>query len=216
MFVDNIYIKSKMEGGSNVGTLLQRRRKPVKIGKEETLLILRAYCSHPTNWSDVLDEVRQNLDQLPEDARALYHSGNLRQLRDRMSGKLSKITKMRVESIQDSDIRGVAMQIDAMERRLQNTGVDTRQNEASQIESQTNQENQPGTSADLRESIANALSSSQEEDPTPPSTQRRRRRKRPLADIIRENQLLYNDFIKNKVSRLLRQLGVETSSDDSN
>jgi hypothetical protein len=44
----------------------------------------------------------------------------------------------------------------------------------------------------------------------------RRRRKRPFADMIRESQLLYNDFIKNKVPRLPRQLGVEKSSDESN
>jgi hypothetical protein len=38
---------------------------------------------------------------------------------------------------------------------------------------------------------------------------------RSLADIIWENQLFYNDFIKNKVPRLLHYLDVEKSSDES-
>jgi hypothetical protein len=81
-----------------------------------------------------------------------------------------------------------------------------------QTEAQTNR--QTGTQA--RGNNANGLSSSQEEDLTPPRTQKRRRRTRPLADIIWENQLLYNDFIQNKVPRLLHQLDVEKSSDESN
>jgi hypothetical protein len=39
---------------------------------------------------------------------------------------------------------------------------------------------------------------------------------RPLVDIIWENQLFYNDFIKDKVPKLLHQLDVEKSSDESN
>jgi hypothetical protein len=73
------------------------------------------------------------------------------------------------------------------------------------------QVNQPGTSADLKENITNGLSTSQEEDSTHTETGKKKF-KRPLADIIRENQLLYNDYIKNKVLRLLRQLVVEKSS----
>jgi hypothetical protein len=86
--------------------------------------------------------------------------------------------------------------------------------EASQVAGQSHQYNQPGT-ADLRKIIANGISPSPKKT-LPPNTQTRKRRTRPLADIIWENQLFYNDFIKNKVPRLLYQLDVEKSSNESN
>ena len=84
---------------------MQRRRKSVKINKEETLLILRAYFNHPTSWADVLDEVKRNMNVLTPAARGVYTDGSLKQLRDRMSGKLSSLVKMRPEDIVDADIR---------------------------------------------------------------------------------------------------------------
>jgi hypothetical protein len=89
--------------------------------------------------------------------------------------------------------------LDAIAHHLKNAGIDTREHKASQVASHSHQGNQPGT-GDLRE-ISNGLSSSQEETLTPSRTQKRRMRS--LADIIWENQLFYNDFIKNKVPRLL-------------
>ncbi|KAL5021294.1 hypothetical protein ScPMuIL_000449 [Solemya velum] len=54
-------------------TLLQRRKQTsVRIGKDETLLILRGYISHPTKWGDIIHEVKGNVNQLPPAARELY------------------------------------------------------------------------------------------------------------------------------------------------
>ena len=87
--------------------MLQRRRKSVKINKEETLLILRAYINHPTSWPEILDEVKQNLNILSPAAMEVYTTGSLRQLRDRMSGKLNFLIKKTPEDIPDADIRYV-------------------------------------------------------------------------------------------------------------
>ena len=40
-----------------------------------------------------------------------------------------------------------------------------------------------------------------------------RQRKRPLADLIRENQEAYNVFITKKVPKLLRELGISSDSE---
>ena len=80
---------------------------------------------------------------------------------------------------------------------------------------------------DARDDVAANMSSSSEEQenasdeelPVPgPSENRRgrRSRKRRIAEIIRENQLLYNKIIKkNKVRKLLRELGTGSSGLDS-
>ena len=44
---------------------------------------------------------------------------------------------------------------------------------------------------------------------------RRRQRKRPLAELIRENQEAYNKFITKKVPKLMRMIGVSSSSDEN-
>ena len=96
-----------------------------------------------------------------------------------------------------------------MERRLQ----PVQDNRTDQQQDHLRQEEQAST-ADFRDGVADYLSSSlSQEDSVPAQAHQRRGRKRPLADIIRENQLLYNDFMKNKVPRLLRQLGVGKSSE---
>ena len=105
--------------------------------------------------------------------------------------------------------RRVATRIAAMERHLK----PVQDNRADQQQDQLQQEERAGT-ADFRDGVADYLSSSSgQEDSVPVQAHQRRGRKRPLAYIIHENQLLYNDFIKNKVPRLLRQLGVGKSSD---
>jgi hypothetical protein len=55
-----------------------------------------------------MEEVKENLDVLLPSAREVYTTGSLRQLRDRMSGKLSSLIKKRPEDITDADVRYVA------------------------------------------------------------------------------------------------------------
>jgi hypothetical protein len=85
--------------------LLQKRKKQIKIKKEEILLILRAYLWHPTNWPDILESIRHSIDQLPEDAREHYRTSGEKQLKTRMSSKLSVIIKKNSADIDDPDIR---------------------------------------------------------------------------------------------------------------
>jgi len=49
-----------------------------------------------------------------------------------------------------------------------------------------------------------------DEEPQPAAA---RRRKRPLADLVRENHELYNTFMKKKMPKLLRQLGITSDTD---
>ena len=76
----------------------------MRISKDEILLILRAYREHPTRWTDVIDDVRQNNDPLRAAAQELYITGSVKQLRDRMSMKLSKLMAAR-QVIEDEDKR---------------------------------------------------------------------------------------------------------------
>ncbi|KAL5017246.1 hypothetical protein ScPMuIL_006835 [Solemya velum] len=58
----------------------------------QRLLILRGYISHPTKWEGgIIQEVKENMNQLPPAARELYVSGTVKQFRDRMSTKLGKL-----------------------------------------------------------------------------------------------------------------------------
>ncbi|KAL4238618.1 hypothetical protein ACF0H5_003325 [Mactra antiquata] len=99
------------------GTILQRKKTSVRISKEETLLILRSYREHRTRWTDVVEDVRNNAEQLPASARELYRSASPKQLRERMSAKLSKLMASRCD-IEDADIRQEVELVRDQERRF--------------------------------------------------------------------------------------------------
>lgn len=84
-------------------TLLQRRRESVRMSKAEILLMLRAYQQHPTQWNDIIDEIFQNIDQLPAQTAAAYNRLSRKQLKSRLSTKLQKLMANRM--IPDPDIR---------------------------------------------------------------------------------------------------------------
>lgn len=196
-----------------LGTLLQKRKKNVKFCKEETLVVLRAYLSHPTKWTDILDEVKHNVHQLTPEAKELYQNGTVKQLRDRMSSKLGKLMSQDTESIQDLDIRSVVSQVKRLERRLVTRYPVVAPQPA--VAPQPQPANQ-----DVRDAAAAALSDSEEDNGTNEAANNIQRapkaKKRPLADIIRQNQLAYNKFITKKIPKLLRQLGVSSDSSDEN
>ncbi|XP_053404006.1 uncharacterized protein LOC123554576 [Mercenaria mercenaria] len=98
------------------GASHHRRNRTVNIGKVETLLILRSYLAHATKWKDVLGDVKQNISQLPPDAKKLYRTTNKKQLRDRMSTQLEKLINQQAEKIDDLDIRSAVQDIKIMER----------------------------------------------------------------------------------------------------
>ena len=80
----------------------------VKVSKQETLLLLRAYREHPTRWAEILEEIMQNLQHLPDDARNLYRSSSRKQLRDRLSSKFGKLLTTKQDAIEDVEIRYVS------------------------------------------------------------------------------------------------------------
>ena len=68
-------------------------------------------------------------------------------------------------------------------------------------------------SAVTRDEILANVSS---DDDVPQQPTRARERKRPLSELIRNNQEAYNKFITKKIPKLMRILGVSSSSSDEN
>ena len=79
-------------------TILQRRKKGIKISDQECLMLLRAYQVNPCSWERILESIQENSHTLPSDAKALYSSATKKQLKDRLSTKLGKIllTKLQI------------------------------------------------------------------------------------------------------------------------
>ena len=73
--------------------------------KEEILVFLRAYQAHPTRWADIIDEVKDNLQGLSQEAKDLYRTSSNKQLRDRLSAKFGKLIRLDSNSIKDLEIR---------------------------------------------------------------------------------------------------------------
>lgn len=95
---------------------MQRRKRTVKFSEQEILLILQAYLTHPSKWSEIINDVKANIDQLEQATRDLYSSATNKQLRDRMSTKLSSLMSKRQENIESE--RKALNDIRNMERQL--------------------------------------------------------------------------------------------------
>lgn len=66
---------------------------------------------------------------------------------------------------------------------------------------------------DARDNNVQAMSSSSDEDETQPRIVRRR--KRPFTDLVRENHRLYNRFMRQKLPKICRELGISSNEDNS-
>ena len=76
----------------------------------------------------------------------------------------------------------------------------------------------PRRGRDIRATMVhNMPDSSSDGDYVKPNDRRRRRRRRrqPLAELVREDQLRYKRFMTRKLPKILRQLGVSASSQES-
>lgn len=71
----------------------------MKMSKEETLLELRAYQTHPTFWEDIVNDVKANIDHFTLDARKLYKNSIDKQLRDRVSSRFGMLLAVDNEAI---------------------------------------------------------------------------------------------------------------------
>jgi hypothetical protein len=63
----------------------------------------------------------------------------------------------------------------------------------------------------MRDDLAVDLSSYEQDSDNDPHENKRHRRSNPLAELIRENHELYNEFMKKKMPRLLRDFGYDLS-----
>lgn len=68
-----------------------------------------------------------------------------------------------------------------------------------------------------RKNLADGMSSNDTDKSSnsPPPKKKRKRAKRSTLDIARENQLLYNKFIRKTMPKVLKDLGVNVDSSDS-
>ena len=71
--------------------MLQKKRKKVAFNKTEVLTILNAYLKQPTRWNEVIRIVKADLEDLTPPARQLYKEATNKQLKDRISSKLSSL-----------------------------------------------------------------------------------------------------------------------------
>ena len=63
-------------------TILQKKKKVIRLSDQETLLLLRAYQEHPSSWSEIIGTIKSNLHSLPEDARHLYNTSETKQIKE--------------------------------------------------------------------------------------------------------------------------------------
>ncbi|KAL4224838.1 hypothetical protein ACF0H5_015534 [Mactra antiquata] len=201
------------------GPLLIRKKRRVDFCKEEIIMILHAYRAHPTRWADVVEDVKSNLNVLPEPTRQLYETGSDRQLKDRISSKLGKLVAAGAH-IQDEDIRREVDLVRALERQHVDQPALVDEPNLGNEEPNFNQpldrnrgqtalnpepvDNQPEPAqvrpADRRDATAADLSDPEDEPP---------RQRRRVSDLIRENHELYNNFMINTLPRILRHYGLD-------
>lgn len=84
---------------------MQRKESLVKIKDEEILLMLRSYINNQTKWTDIIDEIKQNIDQLSQKTKVLYRSAITKQWRDQLSNELNNLMAKRQEDIENVQIR---------------------------------------------------------------------------------------------------------------
>ncbi|XP_033732358.1 uncharacterized protein LOC117321867 [Pecten maximus] len=119
-----------------------------------------------------------NLNLLPETARALYNNSTIRQLRERLSAKLSKLMK-HGDSIEDIEIR---QEVDRVRK------LETKNTSRPTIGTTRPSVLEAGPSKPVRtqkrKAVAMALSSSSDEDILPPIVQKPKKTKMSKEKII--------------------------------
>ncbi|XP_033733495.1 uncharacterized protein LOC117322668 [Pecten maximus] len=107
-----VIVVSGVEQRSSDTILSKRTSKNIPFGRQEILLLLRAYQVHPCSWAEVISEIQENKNQLPSSTRNLYNTATISQLKGRLSTNLSKRMK---ESSDDAEIRSELNAVKKME-----------------------------------------------------------------------------------------------------
>jgi hypothetical protein len=99
-FLDNLLLSFKDESQ----TILQKKKRNVKISEAEILLMLRSYQVYPCSWVKIIECMRENKHHLPDDAQQLLQEGGQKQLKNRLSNKLAKLLATPQEDIKNKSI----------------------------------------------------------------------------------------------------------------
>lgn len=81
-----------------------KRKRVVKFCDQEILLMLRSYHTYPCAWVQIHKSMIDNIHQLPLETQNLYNSSNAKEIKDRLSTKLSKLL-----SVSDLDIKNITI-----------------------------------------------------------------------------------------------------------
>ncbi|PJE78092.1 hypothetical protein CI610_02975 [invertebrate metagenome] len=136
--------------------------------------------------------MQENLNLLPETARALYNNSTIRQLRERLSAKLSKLETKNTSRPTTGTTRPSVPEAGPSKPVM----------------------------TQKRKAVAMALSSPSDEDILPPIVQKPKKqkcqkKKESLSELLKENQRAYNKFITKKIPKLLKVFGVSDTDSDS-
>ena len=86
-------------------TVFQRKNMLIRISEQEVLMMLRAYQEHASPWAAIIQTMRLNKHMLPDDARDMYRTAGMKQIKDRLCGKLNKLMSMDMSKIKSEDVR---------------------------------------------------------------------------------------------------------------
>ena len=86
-------------------TVIQRKNMLIRISEQEVLMMLRAYQAHASPWAAIIQTMRLNAHMLPDDARDMYRTAGMKQIKDRICGKLNKLMSMDMSKIKSDDVR---------------------------------------------------------------------------------------------------------------
>lgn len=70
-------------------------------------MMLRSYQVHPCSWKKIISNIQENAHQLPIEAQRIYNAYTLKQLKDRLCNKLSKL--LSEKNIQNTEIRYICV-----------------------------------------------------------------------------------------------------------
>lgn len=73
--------------------------------KEENILLIRSYLQNPVRWPDIIQTMKDNIHQLNEETQQFYEHATRKQLKERLTSKIGKLMKIRLDAIEEDDLR---------------------------------------------------------------------------------------------------------------
>ncbi|XP_062597455.1 uncharacterized protein LOC134258882 [Saccostrea cucullata] len=95
-----------------------KRKRVIKFCDQEIILMLRSYQVHPCAWIQIRKSMLENIHQLPSETQNMYKSSSVKQIKDRLSAKLSKLLSMSDGDIENITIRNELKKVRSIEMKL--------------------------------------------------------------------------------------------------